>query len=184
MSTQGSKHIVRNLTIFTFLVYALGWLGRWVDSLSGGAPSEQGIGILLWLVAPLGVSFLLRAFAGDGWSDLGIRPAIKGNLSWYIVSILVYPVCTAFILAVGAALGAVSLSGFSAGAFVQACVPDARRQQCREQSPRSAGLHQNGEREGTPGFSRHRGSTRHHIPRSSRRWFTSAQNEKGMKSAA
>jgi membrane protease YdiL (CAAX protease family) len=91
-----------------------------VDSLSGGAPSNQGIGILLWLVAPLGVSLLLRAFAGDGWSDLGMRPSIRGNILWYIVSILVYPVCTAFILAVGAALGAVSLSGFSAGAFVQA----------------------------------------------------------------
>ena len=174
MSTQSSKHIVRNLAIFTFLTYALGWLGRWVDSLSGSAPSDQGIGTLIWLVAPLGVSLLLRAFAGDGWGDLGIRPAIRGNTLWYIASILVYPACTAFILVVGSALGAVSLSGFSAGAFVQACVPDARRQQCREQSPRSAGLRQNGEWEGASGFSRHRGHPRHHIPRTGRRWVTSA----------
>jgi membrane protease YdiL (CAAX protease family) len=72
------------------------------------------------LVAPLGVSLLLRAFAGDGWQDFGLRPALKANVLWYVVSILIYPVCTAFILAVGTALGAVSLSGFSVGSSLQA----------------------------------------------------------------
>ena len=118
--SQSNKRTVRNLAIFTFLVMALGWLGRWADSLMGSAPSEEGIGILIWLIAPVGVSLLLRAFAGDGWKDLGIRPAIKGNILWYAVSIFVYPVCTMFILVVGLALGAVSLSDFSAGPFVQA----------------------------------------------------------------
>jgi membrane protease YdiL (CAAX protease family) len=122
MNTQGqtNKHTVRNLAIFTFLVITMGWLGRWLDSLMGTSP---GIGQLVWIIAPLGVSFLLRAFAGDGWQDLGIRPNIRGNVTWYMVSILVYPVCTIIILAIGRASGAVSFPGFgpdTVGLWVQA----------------------------------------------------------------
>ena len=79
---QNNTHTVRNLTIFTFLMITIGWFGRWVDSVMGSTTSE-GIGMLIWIIAPVGVSFLLRGFAGDGWKDLGIRPAIKGNVLWY-----------------------------------------------------------------------------------------------------
>jgi len=72
IQTQSNKHTGRNLAIFTFLVIALGWLGRWLDYLMGNTHS-QGIGQLIWIIAPLGTSFLLRAFAGSGWKDLGIR---------------------------------------------------------------------------------------------------------------
>jgi len=74
----------------------------------------------VWIISPLAVSFLLRAFAGDGWKDLGIRPAIGGNVLWYAISLLVYPVCVTLILVIGLALGAVSFPGFSLTLFVQA----------------------------------------------------------------
>ncbi len=119
MNTQNKTRTVRNLTIFIILVYALGWIGRELDTLAG-ASAEGGPGILLWLLAPPVVSFLLRAFAGDGWKDLGLNPALKGNAWWYVLSILVYPVCTLFVLVVGSALGAVSLDNFSMGLFVPA----------------------------------------------------------------
>ncbi|MEE9176140.1 MAG: CPBP family intramembrane glutamic endopeptidase [Thermodesulfobacteriota bacterium] len=122
--SQSNKHIVRNLAIFTFLVITLGWIGRWLDSLVGST-SSQGIGMLIWIIAPLGVSFLLRAFAGDGWKDLGIRPAIKGNILWYIISILVYPVSVGLIIIVGLAFDVIFLTDFSmnkAVFFVQAFV--------------------------------------------------------------
>jgi len=129
MDSQSHKHILRNLSFFTILVIALGWFGRWLDSLMGNMPS-QGIGQLIWIIAPLGVSFLLRAFAGDGWKDLGIRPAVKGNILWYAVSVLVYPICIALILAIGFALNAVSFSdspsskvSILAQAFALAIVP-------------------------------------------------------------
>ena len=76
---QDNKRTIRNLAIFTFLVIALGWLGRLLDYLKGSAPGE-GVGTLIWIISPLGVSFLLRAFAGDGWRDLGIRPNIIEKL--------------------------------------------------------------------------------------------------------
>ena len=117
---QSNKHTVRNLAIFAFLVIALGWLGRWVDALMGSTSPQESLGMLIWIIAPLGVSLLLRAFAGDGWKDLGIRPRIKGNVVWYAVSLLVYPVCATLILVIGLALGAVSFLGFSLILFVQA----------------------------------------------------------------
>jgi membrane protease YdiL (CAAX protease family) len=109
---QNNERTMRNLAIFTFLVIALGWLGRGLDSLMGSAPGE-GVGMLIWIISPLGVSFLLRAFAGDGWRDLGIRPNIRGNVVWYAVSILVYPVCVTLVLVIGRGLGVISFPGFS-----------------------------------------------------------------------
>ena len=117
--SQNNRRTVRNLAIFTFLVIALGWLGRWLDSLVGSTAS-QGLGMAIWIISPLAVSFLLRAYAGDGWKDLGIRPAIRGNVLWYAISLLVYPVCVTLILVIGLALGAVSFPGFSLTLFVQA----------------------------------------------------------------
>jgi membrane protease YdiL (CAAX protease family) len=120
---QSNQYTRRNLTIFTILVLASGWLGRWLDALTGSTSSE-GIGMLVWIIAPLGVSFLLRAFAGDGWQDLGLKPAFKGNGLWYAISILVYPICATLILVIGLALGAISLSSLAGpvGIFVQAFV--------------------------------------------------------------
>jgi len=46
---------------------------------------QQGLGLLLWLITPLITALLLRAFAGDGWKDMGLRPSLKGNLIWYVV---------------------------------------------------------------------------------------------------
>lgn len=119
---QNSKHIIRNLVIFTFLVLALGWLG-WLILFLGGDEKSHELGLLIFIISPIGASFLLRAFAGDGWNDLGIKPGIKKNILWYAVSILVYPVVIALVLVIGLTLGAVSIPDFSSdtvGLFIQA----------------------------------------------------------------
>ncbi|MBN1994730.1 MAG: CPBP family intramembrane metalloprotease [Anaerolineae bacterium] len=118
METKNNKRTIRNLIIFTILVLASGWLGRGMDVLTGSTSSE-GMGI--WIIAPLVISFLLRAFAGDGWRDLGIKPALPGNGLWYAVSILAYPVCATLILGIGLALGVISFSAMATlGVFGQA----------------------------------------------------------------
>lgn len=100
MKIQNNRTTIRNLSIFTVIILAIGWIGRGLDALLGN-PAREGLGILLWISMPLVASLLLRAFAGDGWADFGIRPRFKGNLRWYLVAILVYPVATALILVVG-----------------------------------------------------------------------------------
>ena len=120
--TQDPKRTLRHLAVFTLLVIGLGWLRRVLDSLTG-SEAGAGIGTIIWIIAPLGVSFLLRAFAGDGWKDLGIRPAIRGNLAWYAISVLVYPICIALIVGLGLLLRGISIPDLpadKASIFLQA----------------------------------------------------------------
>ncbi|MBN1202787.1 MAG: CPBP family intramembrane metalloprotease [Anaerolineae bacterium] len=107
-----NRRTVRNLLIFSALMITLGWLAWGLESLMDD-PSAEGMGMGLWVITPLVVSFLLRAFAGDGWQDLGLKPAFKDNGVWYAVSLLVYPACAALVLVIGAGLGAVTFPGFS-----------------------------------------------------------------------
>lgn len=120
MNTQDNR-TVRNLVIFSVLVVASGWVGAWVESLLDS--SAKGIGQLIWIITPLVVSFLLRAFAGDGWSDLGIRPSFRRNARWYAVSLLVYPIVVILVQVIGFGFGGVTFPGLSQngfGLFVQA----------------------------------------------------------------
>ena len=107
IKSQTNRTTIRNLVIFIIVVLAIGWMGRGLDVLMG-SPASEGLGILLWLVTPLAASLLLRAFAGDGWKDFGIKPKFKGNGAWYVVALLMYPVSTAFILIFGGALGLIT----------------------------------------------------------------------------
>ena len=112
---QDKRRTLRNLAIFTIVTIGVGWLGIGLNRMMGSTNPEESLGMLVWLVTPLAVSLLLRAFAGDGWRDLGIRPAFASNLGWYALSILVYPICIALILLIGGAFGTTSFPGFSSG---------------------------------------------------------------------
>lgn len=109
---QSNRTTIRNLTIFIIIVLASGWIGWGLDKLMGN-PTSDSLGMLLWLITPLGLSFLLRAFAGDGWKDFGIRPNFKGNGIWYIFAILVFPVLTLLVLIIGGSFGLITFPNFS-----------------------------------------------------------------------
>ena len=112
IQNQTNRTTIRNLTIFIVVVLAIGWIGRGLDVLLGN-PSSEGLGILLWITMPLAASLLLRTFAGDGWKDFGIKPNFKGNLSWYVVALLVYPISTVCILIIGGGFGLITFPNFS-----------------------------------------------------------------------
>lgn len=116
IKTQNNRKTVRNLTIFIIPVLVSGWLGRGLDVLMGN-PSAESLGMLVWIITPLGVTLLLRTFAGDGWKDFGIKPNFRGNGLWYVVSILVFPVLTALVLIVGGGLGWVRFPNLSLNSF-------------------------------------------------------------------
>lgn len=117
IQNQSNRTTIRNLAIFVIVVLASGWLGWGLDKLMGN-PSSDSLGMLLWLITPLGLSLLLRTFAGDGWKDFGIKPNFKGNGTWYIVAILVFPVLTALVLIIGGSLGLIAFPNFSMTALV------------------------------------------------------------------
>ena len=122
---QTRKRTIRNLAIFTVVITVVGWLAPGVDALIGATSPEESLGMLIWVIAPVGTSLLLRAFAGDGWKDLGIKPNFKGNGLGYGVSILIYPASVALIIAIGLACGATSFHNAASdpiGAFIQAAI--------------------------------------------------------------
>ena len=101
MTVSGGKSSMRNLVIFTVAALGCGWAGRWIDTVTEPASPEESLGMLVWLVTPIAVSLVLRAFAGDGWKDLGIKPRLCGHSGAYTISLTVYPVCIALVLLVG-----------------------------------------------------------------------------------
>jgi len=109
---------VRNLTIFTIVVLLSGWIGHALNVLMDTSP-EESLGMLLWLVAPLLATLCLRAFAGDGWYDTGIKPLFRGNVKWYVVSLLVFPVLTVLAIFIGRFFGWITFSGFNVSLFLQ-----------------------------------------------------------------
>ena len=112
MQNQISRTTIRNLVIFIFVVLAIGWIGWGLDVLMDN-PASEGLGILLWLITPLGACLLLRTFAGDGWKDFGIKPHFKGNALWYVIALLVYPVLTTLVLIIGRGLGLITFPNLS-----------------------------------------------------------------------
>jgi membrane protease YdiL (CAAX protease family) len=111
---QGKKKTIRNLTIFTIAVLSIGWVGHRLDVVLDN-PSSGSLGMLFWIVAPLGSCLLLRGFAGDGWKDFGVRFNFKGNLLGYSFAILVFPVVAILALVIGRFSGAVFFPAFSPG---------------------------------------------------------------------
>lgn len=112
MKAQERKRTKRNLVIFTILVLGLAALAGFIEPLTiqpEGEPNTPGLGQLLWIISPFGVSLLLRIFGGDGWSDLGWNPNFKENGFWWWVSALVFPVVIPLTALIGIWLGGIEL---------------------------------------------------------------------------
>lgn len=112
----GKKKTIRNLTVFTIAVLSIGWIGHRLDVILEN-PSSGSLGMLLWIVAPLGSCLLLRGFAGDGWKDFGVKFNFKGNLFGYSFAILIFPVVATLTLLIGSFSGSVLFPDFSPGAL-------------------------------------------------------------------
>lgn len=118
MNQSLNKQTTRNLIIFTFVVLLSGWLGYYLDQQLPAQPGEETLGMALWLVLPLLSTLVLRAFAGDGWKDIGLKPGLNTNAKWYIVSFVIFPVVTAAILLIGWFLGWIDFGNFKTGDYL------------------------------------------------------------------
>ena len=104
---KNQTRTIRNLCIFILVALSCGWVGVWVDSLTGETTGDfsdtsngtSGMGI--FIATPVVAWIVLRAFMGDGWRDAGLRPLIKKNLRWYGVATLIYPAVIAVTLLIG-----------------------------------------------------------------------------------
>ncbi len=108
----GNKITIRNLSIFILVVVISGWIGHWLDTFINNQETETP-GMGLWLITPSIFALLLRIFAKDGWKDFGLKPNLKGNIRWYLISLLAFPVIITLTILIGKGLGLISTPTFS-----------------------------------------------------------------------
>jgi len=107
--------IIRNIIIFSFFTVGGGWLGIWLNGVTGNTqPPMQSLGALVWLASPALSGFLLRALGGDGWKDSGFGLNLISGWKWYLVAILVYPLAALLTFSLAAPFGFISTNGFAA----------------------------------------------------------------------
>jgi len=106
-----------SLMVFIVIVLLSGWCGVWVDSMLPEQPEGNSLGMLVWLVLPLLAAILIRAYNRD-WKDMGIKPNIRGNLKWYVVSFAIYPFITIVTLGLAFLFGGIELSTIEMSAFI------------------------------------------------------------------
>lgn len=109
---------IRNIGVFIFIVIFSGWLGVVLDSFLTGQPEGDSLGMGVWLVLPLLTAFIIILFSKDSYKDLGLKLNHKGNIKWYLASVLIFPVVTAIVLIVGALMNWIDLSAFNFKAVI------------------------------------------------------------------
>lgn len=113
--TINSRVALRNTIIFAALVNGLAWLGP----LLGGSPTVPGPGLLVWGTAPILAILIMRWGLGDHVA-LGLRPAFRGNVRGYLLSLLIYPLSILGVFIVGLWLQFITLNDLTPAAFVMA----------------------------------------------------------------
>lgn len=110
--------IIRNIVIVALFTVGGGWLGIWLNNITGNTmPPMQSLGALVWLTTPALSGIFLRAFAGDGWKDSGFGLNLISGWKWYLVAILVYPLAALLTFGLAALFGIASTDGFAAQGF-------------------------------------------------------------------
>ena len=107
------NRIIRNIIIVALFTVGGGWLGIWLNNITGNTqPPMQSLGALVWLTSPALSGLFLRAFGGDGWKDSGFGLNLLSSWKWYLAGILVYPLAALLTFGLGALFGIVSADGF------------------------------------------------------------------------
>lgn len=106
--------IIRNIVIMSIFTVGGGWLGIWLNNITGNTmPPMQSLGALIWLASPALSGFALRSFGGDGWKDSGFGLNFLSSWKWYLTAILVYPLASLLTLGLGALFGVTTTEGFA-----------------------------------------------------------------------
>ena len=70
-AVSAEKKATRDIVVFALMMLSAGWLGRLLDAATG-AEAGEGIGLLIWIIAPIGTASVLRFWGGNGWGDSGL----------------------------------------------------------------------------------------------------------------
>ena len=74
----------------------------------------------IWLLLPMLTAIIIILVSKIPWKEIGFRPNFKGNMKWYLTSILIFPIVTAIILLIGRITGWIDTSALDLKHFVGA----------------------------------------------------------------
>ncbi|HCR71010.1 MAG TPA: hypothetical protein DIW23_06170 [Anaerolineae bacterium] len=104
---------IRNISIVAFFTIFGGWLGIWLNNVTGNtSPPLESLGALVWLTSPALAGFFVRAFGGDGWKDAGFGLNLRAGWKYYLLAIFIYPIASFLTFILGALFGIISPDGF------------------------------------------------------------------------
>jgi len=112
------KKIIRNIVLFIVVVIISGWIGILIDSVLTDQPPGDSLGMLVWLVLPMLTAIAITFFSKGNWKDFGFRPNFKGNIKWYLIALLIFPVVTAIVLIIGVATNWIDVSALDLRLFI------------------------------------------------------------------
>jgi len=113
-----NKKVIRNIVVFIVVVILSGWIGVLVDSVLTEQPEGDSLGMGIWLVLPMLTAIAITIFSKGNWNDFGFKPNFKGNIKWYLIAVLIFPVVTAIVLIIGATTKWIDLSAFDLRPFI------------------------------------------------------------------
>lgn len=109
---------IRNIIIVSLFTVGGGWLGIWLNNVTGNTmPPMQSLGALIWLASPALAGFALRTFGGDGWKDSGFGLHLLSSWKWYLLAILIYSLASLVTFGLGTLFGITSAEGLSTQGF-------------------------------------------------------------------
>ena len=110
--------VIRNIVVFIVVVILSGWIGILVDSVLTEQPEGDSLGMGIWLVLPMLTAIAITIFSKGNWNGFGFKPNFKGNIKWYLIAVLIFPVVTAIVLIIGATTKWIDLSAFDLRPFI------------------------------------------------------------------
>ncbi len=113
-----NKKVIRNIVVFIVVVILSGWIGVLVDSVLTEQPEGDSPGMGVWLVLPMLTAIAITIISKGNWNDFGFKPNFKGNLKWYLIAVLIFPVVTAIVLIIGTTTKWIDLSAFDLRLFI------------------------------------------------------------------
>ena len=87
------------IVFFTAIMLVIGFACRLSDQ-SLNDFNNQNLGTLLWLISPFVLMLFFRLINKD-WRSFGVKLQFKKSWTWYIISLLLYPIIIGLILTIG-----------------------------------------------------------------------------------
>lgn len=113
-----NNKVIRNAVVYIVVVILSGWIGVLVDSALIEQTEGDSPGMGIWLVTPMLAAIVITLFSKGDWNEIGFKPNFKGNIKWYLISVLIFPVVTAIVLIIGVITEWIDLSTLDLKPFI------------------------------------------------------------------